>query len=324
MLRGYHGRGDEDTRSCYGERAKMGLQGSTHGILNPAEGKKHFQLTRVAPSEDLACFVDRYWIVRWDLRGRDPYPSETLPFPCVHVVFDRGVSGIRGISTKRFVRVIAEKGGVFGVKFRPGGFFGFLDRPMRSLTDAPPVPLREAFGPSADGLESRVLSEDDIGAQTTLIEAFLRPLAPAPDPLAAEAFRIAEVAREDREITKVEALSARAGLSPRSLQRLFHKYVGIGPKWVIRRYRIHEAVARAAEGESVPWASLALDLGFSDQAHLSREMKATTGRTPKELSALCRASLNHAASEAGSPSGSGAPRARAPSSRSAVSRPARR
>lgn len=303
----------------------MGVERGTHGILNPVEAARHFQLHRALPSDDLAYFVERYWIVRWDLRGRDPYPSETLPHPSVHVVFDRGISAVHGISTRRFVRVLTGKGGVFGVKFKPGGFFGFLDRPMRSLTDAPPIPLREAFGRSADGLESRVLSEDDVGAQTALVEAFLRPLAPGRDPLVAEAFRIAEVARVDREITKVEALAARAGLSPRSLQRLFHKYVGVGPKWVIRRYRIHEAVARAAEGESVSWASLALDLGFSDQAHLSREMKATTGRTPRELATMCRAAAATAAASSAIPPGAGAdPTAHAPSSRPAVSRPARR
>jgi transcriptional regulator GlxA family with amidase domain len=44
-------------------------------------------------------------------------------------------------------------------------------------------------------------------------------------------------------VTRVERLAGELGLSMRGLQRLFAEYVGIGPKWVIRRYRLHEVTA---------------------------------------------------------------------------------
>ena len=44
----------------------------THGILNPRAGATRFDLQRYPPSEDLAPLVDRYWAVRWDLRGDEP------------------------------------------------------------------------------------------------------------------------------------------------------------------------------------------------------------------------------------------------------------
>jgi hypothetical protein len=43
-----------------------------------------------------------------------------------------------------------------------------------------------------------------------------------------------------------------------------------------RRYRLHEAIARAADGP-VDWATLAADLGYRDQAHLVRDFTATVG-----------------------------------------------
>lgn len=46
-------------------------------------------------------------------------------------------------------------------------------------------------------------------------------------------------------------------MSLRTLQRLFNDYVGIGPKWVINRYRIHEAIARVQAGNAVSWAAYA-------------------------------------------------------------------
>ena len=69
----------------------------------------------------------------------------------------------------------------------------------------------------------------------------------------------------------------RFGLTARTLQRLFQRYVGVSPKWVIARYRIHEALERVHENNVKGWASLALDLGYADQAHLTRECRRLSG-----------------------------------------------
>lgn len=75
-------------------------------------------------------------------------------------------------------------------------------------------------------------------------------------------------------------LARDADLSPRTLQRLFAAYVGVGPKWVILRYRTHEALERSESDPAVEWARLAADLGHSDQAHLVRDFTATVGVPP--------------------------------------------
>jgi hypothetical protein len=55
---------------------------------------------------------------------------------------------------------------------------------------------------------------------------------------------------------------------------------GVSPKWVMRRARLHEAASRADLGEVVDWARLAVDLGYADQAHLTRDFTATIGVPP--------------------------------------------
>jgi AraC-like DNA-binding protein len=82
------------------------------------------------------------------------------------------------------------------------------------------------------------------------------------------------------EITRAELLAAHAGMSLRSLQRLFTEYVGVGPKWVIQRFRILDAVAAAHSGAVTDWATLARELGFSDQAHLTRVLTQVVGTPP--------------------------------------------
>jgi AraC-like DNA-binding protein len=63
--------------------------------------------------------------------------------------------------------------------------------------------------------------------------------------------------------------------------------VGVSPKWVMRRARLHEAALRADGGEPVDWAALAFDLGYADQAHLTREFTATIGVPPSRYRSLC-------------------------------------
>jgi hypothetical protein len=51
------------------------------------------------------------------------------------------------------------------------------------------------------------------------------------------------------------------------------------------RARLHEAAERADSGEVVDWAALAFDLGYADQAHLTREFTATIGEPPTRYAA---------------------------------------
>jgi transcriptional regulator GlxA family with amidase domain len=92
---------------------------------------------------------------------------------------------------------------------------------------------------------------------------------------------------EDPGLQRVAQLAGASGLSERKLQRLFSDYVGVSPKWVMRRARLHEAALRVeAHGPaSVDWAALAADLGYADQAHLTRDFTATLGAPPTRYAA---------------------------------------
>ena len=70
-------------------------------------------------------------------------------------------------------------------------------------------------------------------------------------------------------------------MNQRALQRLFQHYVGVGPKWVIKRYRMHEALAQLQAGAPA-LARLAADLGYYDQAHFIKDFTALVGKPPGE------------------------------------------
>jgi AraC-like DNA-binding protein len=258
----------------------------THGILNPARGFEHFRLVRLEPSSALAPFVERYWIVRWDLTGRPPYLSETLPHPSVHVSIADGRGEVHGVGTRRFEKKLEGVGRVFGVKFTGPGFRPFLSEPVAMLTDRV-LAIEDVLGAAAKKLARDVSALDDEGARDA-IEAFLTARRPVVSAELRLVHRLVESARSDRALARVEDLVQLGDVGPRALQRLFREHVGVGPKWVIRRFRIHDAAERCREGACPDWAALAQELGYFDQAHFSRDFKAQTGRTPSDYVRDCR------------------------------------
>ena len=202
-----------------------------------------------------------------------------LAHPSVQLVVERDASAVAGVFTGRFVRRLEGSGRVLGVKFLPGGFRPFLDGPVSALTDRR-LSLTEIFGSAADDLERRALAAPGPEQAFAVIQEFLR----ARRPVAREAIglvgRIVERAANDRGITRVAQLVAGSGLAPRQLQRLFDEYVGVRPKWVIQRYRLHEAAERIAASPEHDWAELALELGYADQAHFVRDFRRFVGSTP--------------------------------------------
>jgi AraC-like DNA-binding protein len=238
----------------------------------------------------LAPWVELYWEVRWDLRDREPHQQETLPHPCVNLVFGTHQSGVHGPATTRFVAHLDGAGWVVGSKFRPGMFRAFLRAPVSTLTDRVLLPSG-VFADRGRAIEAAVCSERDPQRQVRLVDEFLTSLAPELEPDAERARDIVELARLDRSVVRVDALAERAHLSVRALQRLFDEHVGVTPKWVIQRYRVHEAAELAADGNPPDWASLAAELGYTDQSHFIREFRAQVGQTPAEYAARCAASI---------------------------------
>ncbi len=259
----------------------MGRSG-TRGILNPHVGLTQFTLERELPPEDLAPFVEGFWTVAWVV-DRIPFEQEVLPYPCVNLSYGMQGFEVHGPGTRRFVARLSGRGRVFGTKFTPVGFAAFSHIPMRALVDAV-LTVETATGrvpPLIAGFDPIVVR----GA----VETFLRSFDPKVDEDAKLAERLVIAAQEDRTICRAEDLASLAGLSVRSLHRLFSRYVGVGPKWVVRRSRVQEAADRVAREERVDWAQTAQDLGYYDQAHLIRDFRAQVGFTPAAYARRCAA-----------------------------------
>ena len=254
------------------------LAPDSRGILRtPADDS--WKLDRWEPSEALRPYVCWHWAVQWALGDRSKHEQATLPHPSAHLVVEAGAATLRGPQRRRFERILVGAGRVVGVRFRPGGLRPLLGAPVSSITDRS-LPA-EAL-PGLDGhTVAAVAATTDLDLAVLAMEAALRPLLPPrPDPAVALADRAVTLLAEDRTLTRVTDLADRLVLSVRSVQRLFADYVGLGPGWVIRRYRLHEVAAQALRGHPVDWTEVAASLGYCDQAHLVRDFTATIGTSP--------------------------------------------
>ncbi len=264
------------------------------GVLLAAEDRGNaFYHQRLAPPPELARFIQHFWYVQWDLRGAAPSTAETLPHPSCYLVFehdleqpivDPGVhrrAEVSGVTTGRFSRTMEGHGRVFGLKFRPGGLRPFLQAPVSTLTDRV-VPAAQIFGPDILTLATQLRALDSPESMAETATAYFASHRPAPDPSTVLAATLVDKILNDPAILSVQILSSRSGLSVRTLQRLFNAYVGASPKWVIRRFRLHELLVRFHSGEALDGAQLALDLGYADQAHLINDFRKLAGVTPSQ------------------------------------------
>jgi AraC-like DNA-binding protein len=226
------------------------------------------------PSPALAPFVERYWAVTWDLRGQEPYQQRITPYPNVHLTWVDGAEpAVHGVPRRHVVRHLAGLGHVFGVSFRPGGFRPWLGRPVSTLTGRT-VPARDVFGKDLPG------HQVEPETMRAAVETFLIAQRPDDDPSVGLANSLVVGIAAEPELARVDVLAARTGLGTRTLQRLFAEYIGVPPKWVIRRYRLREVTARLEQGGEIDWARLAVELGYADQAHLTRDFTAMFGEPP--------------------------------------------
>lgn len=264
-----------------------GATASDKGILRPHEAVRFIDLRRYRETGLLGQYVERYWSVHWDLPEGTAYESVVIPHPCVNLSF-MPVIGAElhgpGIAVSR--HPLTGRGRVFGVKFRPGGFTAFSGVKGAALADWS-AGAATVFGAEADELNAIVMSGNDIDA-IQVVSGFLAARMPeAPDRRYGRLLAAVKAMLEDREITRVDQVAARFFMSPKTLQRLFQEYIGLGPKTLIRRYRIHDAADRLAEDPSADLARLATELGWSDQAHFTHDFKDLIGSPPAEYASQC-------------------------------------
>lgn len=240
---------------------------------------------RYAPSPGLAPLVMRYWVPVWDLPEGVTWTQQVLQYPVCLVVVSTTYAIAVGPDTGLGRVDLAGSGWAVGTMLRPAAGRWLVGGPVSGFTDRR-VDLGEVAGldPAALVAEVRATMEPDPPdpdrhvRAIRAVESRLRRLAPvdADGRLCNDLLDLLE-ARPG--LVHVRELCEALGRSERTLQRLTLDRMGLTPKWLIQRRRLHDATLGIKQGRR-DLATVAVESGYADQAHFTRDFKRFTGMTP--------------------------------------------
>ena len=258
-----------------GDRPSMGL-------LNLNEGDHKYQLTRHAPSEALRPFVKHYWIVSWIDCDLNRIPNMSCLTPVSIWLWNGTIRFSSDHRDMKFSYLVSGKGRVFGVKFKPGGFYPFLRVPVSSLYGQP-MNVFNILDVTAESLEDRLLGAGDDADKPATSTNSIR----------VHTFLLKMLKREWLMI-----LCNRLNRTERCCEWMICLLIGIcipesfngcsismwasDPKTVIKLYRLQNAAESMDRGLHCDLVKLSQDLGYHDQSHFIRDFKSIIGSTPEE------------------------------------------
>jgi AraC-like DNA-binding protein len=236
-----------------------------------------------APSPPLHPLVACRWLR--EPPQDDPADSTLiLPDGCVDLIWRDGSLLVAGLDSAARRSPVRPGAAIAGIRLRPGVAGAVFGMPASELLDIQ-VPLQEVLGPEAAETNDRLAAAGGHDAEHLLLEGLVASAIAgrSPDPLVLAATR-----RLGFPGARVDELAEALGISERQLRRRFHQSVGYGPKTLDRILRFRRLVSRAREvsdGE-LDLARVAADLGYADQAHMTRDCVRLTGMPPARLAAV--------------------------------------
>jgi AraC-like DNA-binding protein len=248
------------------------------------------------PGPPLSSFVERFWLTE----ERDQPFTREIALPAGNtqliiqlegdpprIVTRHGShreqvfreSHIRGPGSDWYLLNAGRRMTRLGVQFKPGGAYPFFRPPIRELRNAH-EPLEALWGAPARELRERLLELQTPAERFHLVERFLLAQAVRPlsyHPAVAYALRML---RPGIGVCSIAEIVEQVNFSHRQFIALFRESVGLAPKEYMCLRRFLLAARNAYDDNPVAWNELALQFGYSDQAHLCNEFRAFSGLTP--------------------------------------------
>ncbi|WP_374970852.1 helix-turn-helix domain-containing protein [Terrabacter sp. BE26] len=260
-------------------------------LVDPTD--RTWSIARASVSPDLTELARRFWMPVWDVPEGLDSVQRVLQYPVCLLVVSDSYARFYGVVSGLSHTMLTGRGWAVGLMLQPAAGHLLTGEPVRRMTDRF---VDVATLPTLDGSsvtrEVRVAmgtdphSPDAQARAREVVEDALRPLLPVDDE-GRFVNAIVEHVESSPELLRVDDLCARFDIGERTLQRLLHKRIGLGPKWLIRRRRLQEAADRLRDTDA-ELAGIAVDLGYADQAHFTRDFRTVTGLTPGEFAARFR------------------------------------
>jgi AraC-like DNA-binding protein len=221
----------------------------------------------------------------WAQVAEEDRAGLVLPDGCTDLIWTQGQgASVAGPDTGPVPTTMSAGTVIVGARFRPSAGGPVLGIPLSELRDQR-VDLAELRPADARRLSATL---DPATAAARVLDVTGALVAGArPDPAVSRAARLLSDPR-----AQAEAVAADVDLSLRQLRRRCHAAVGYGPKTLQRVLRFRRFVSRidalphrpdGPDLAGLDLADLAVQAGYADQAHLTRECGRLAGLTPAIL-----------------------------------------
>jgi AraC-like DNA-binding protein len=260
-------------------------------LVDPADTS--YRIHRYPAPDEVADLLRRFWIPVWSVTPGQESAQQVLQYPVCLVVVRDDTADLFGVATGCSATTLAGSGWAVGLLLQPAAGSLLVGGDVSTVTDRR-VRLEEVLGPAGRRLASDVRAvmsagpdarEHHAAAMELFLDVLRRHL-----PVDAEGLLVNDLVswvETEPGVRRVEQLCDRAQLSERSLQRLLRRRIGLTPRWLIQRRRLHEAAGRLREHPG-SLADVAAELGYADQAHFTRDFRRVTGLTPGQFAARFR------------------------------------
>lgn len=240
---------------------------------------------QVIPPHALANYIDCFWSIEG--AGAAMHTERIFPDGSPGLVLNVGEKCITdnglvtmqpgsvyvvGAMTSYKETYLNEKHHLIGVCFKPGAFSLFYNYlPLAEITEQT-VELDKALAPDTSKMKELSFAE--------LNAFFLKRLNTSKQDLSAI---VKSIKAAKGQIT-VDALVKMNHTTPRQLERVFHKHIGITPKEFINITRFQHAFSAITHNKKQKsLLNIAVEHGYYDHAHLTNDVKRYTGMPPSAL-----------------------------------------
>jgi len=248
------------------------------GVLHHKLSAERYHLRRYFPCAPLKDLIEQFWLVNWDLKGEKPHIQKNLPDPNFHLILDNRKMKLIGPISKTYSYKMEGTGNIIGIKFALGALSDHLESPAASYVDKE-IDFQQLVDFDVETLISTLSGLKSDEQIIDILQAYMTPFAITPSSGLTRVRELISLIKNDSEITKVEHLSEKSNISIRTIQRCFQHYLGLSPKWLIRKYRLHQALELLKQ-QDVNFLDVVEWLGYADQSHLIRDFKEMIGVTP--------------------------------------------
>lgn len=241
-----------------------------------------------APSDFFRNIVLSFWEFTVSQKADAPLDHEIFPDGCISLFYHRNENVkferlfFSGLLLETFVTPVYAGDVYWGMRLSPAAcaavlrsepavyqqVSGFDAAVLPHLTDG----LLEKFGECRTFADAAIVYEDRLKSLNLDENSF--------DSKVAEAVRAIE---ETSGEIKIGALAEHLNLSTRQLERRFKQSSGLTPKQFARTRRFRATAVDLVENEKINWANRAAEMGFTDQAHLTREFVSVSKRSPNSF-----------------------------------------